>query len=152
MTTSPASLINNDTICAISTPPGVGGIAVIRLSGPKAIEITDRIWQGSPLANAQSHTAHYGTIKSPDGSTLDTALATIMRSPRSFTGEDTVEISVHGSTYIQQTLIDTLINAGARLAYPANLHAEHSHQENSTSPKPKPWPTSSHLNPEPNTP
>ena len=115
--------MNTDTttICAISTPPGVGGIAVARISGPQAISITDSIWHGRPLTNALSHTAHLGTIVDSDGNTLDQAVATIYRAPHSFTGEDTVELSVHGSTYIQRRLIETLIDAGCTLAMPGEF-------------------------------
>ena len=110
--------MNTDTICAISTAPGVGGIAVARVSGPQAITIVDSIWRGRRLAQVASHTAHLGDIIDTDGSTLDQALATVMRAPRSYTGEDTVEISVHGSAYVQRRLIETLIASGARLAEP----------------------------------
>lgn len=106
----------NDTICAISTPAGTGGIAVIRVSGPAAIATADRIWNGRPLSGAGSHTAHLGTIADTDGSPLDQAVATVFRGPHSFTGEDVVELSVHGSPYIQRRLLDSLCSAGARLA------------------------------------
>jgi len=111
----------DDTICAISTPPGVGGIAVARISGPRAIEITDSLWKGKPLSKALSHTAHLGTITAPDGSVLDQAVATVFRSPHSFTGDNVVEISVHGSRFVQRELLDLLINAGARLAQPGEF-------------------------------
>ncbi len=113
---------NDDTICAISTPAGRGGIAVIRVSGPEAIDIVDRIWQGRPLSQADSHTAHLGTIIDNQGNLLDQAVATVFRAPRSFTGQNTVEISVHGSIYIQRSLVDTLCsNIGARLALPGEF-------------------------------
>lgn len=112
---------NNTTICAISTPPGTGGIAVARISGPRAIAIADTIWKGRSLAKARSHTAHYGEITDTDGTILDTAVATIFRAPRSYTGEDTVEFSVHGSTYIQQQLITALTTAGAEPAGPGEF-------------------------------
>lgn len=115
---APDTPMNTDTICAISTAPGVGGIAVARVSGPQAITIVDSIWRGRRLAQVASHTAHLGDIIDTDGSTLDQALTTVMRAPRSYTGEDTVEISVHGSAYVQRRLIETLIASGARLAEP----------------------------------
>ena len=105
-----------DTICAISTPAGVGGIAVIRVSGKDAIAICDRLWAGRPLREAGSHTAHFGAVSDADGNKLDEAIATVFRGPRSFTGEDVVELSVHGSIYIQRELINALCEAGARLA------------------------------------
>lgn len=107
---------SNDTICAISTPPGVGGIAVVRVSGPEATTICDRLWSGKPLSEARSHTAHFGVVSDSEGRRLDEAVATVFRAPRSFTGEDTVEISVHGSVYIQREVVDALCEAGARLA------------------------------------
>lgn len=105
------------TICAISTPPGIGGIAVIRISGPEAIAIADRVWRGKSLGEAASHTAHLGVIADPStGNELDQAVATLFRGPRSFTGEDVVEFSVHGSRWIQSELINLLIRNGCRLA------------------------------------
>lgn len=111
----------NDTICAISTPPGTGGIAVCRLSGPDAIAIADSVWKGKPLASAASHTAHLGTVLDHDGQPLDQAVATVYRAPGSFTTQDTVEIAVHGSVYIQREIIDSLCAAGARLADPGEF-------------------------------
>ena len=96
---------NDDTICAISTAPGSGGIAVIRVSGDSSIQISDHIWQGRPLAEATSHTAHLGTVLDSDRQPLDQAVATVFRGPRSFTGQDTVEFAVHGSPYILRELI-----------------------------------------------
>ena len=105
------------TICAISTPPGIGGIAVIRISGPEAIATADRVWRGKSLGEAASHTAHLGVIADPStGNELDQAVATLFRGPRSFTGEDVVEFSVHGSRWIQSELINLLIRNGCRLA------------------------------------
>lgn len=113
--------LTSDTICAISTPPGKGGIAVARISGPKALNICSRIWQGKPLDKAETHTSHLGTVRDSDGQPLDQAVATIFRAPRSFTGEDVVELSVHGSKYVQRELIRSLIDAGARLASPGEF-------------------------------
>ena len=110
------------TICAISTALGTGGIAVARISGPQAIEITDKIWRGKSLSAAKSHTARLGTIFDPDTKEdLDSAVATVYRSPKSFTGEDVVELSVHGSPWIQRELINILIRNGARLAEPGEF-------------------------------
>lgn len=111
----------NDTICAISTPHGQGGIAVIRISGPEAVSVGDSIWHGKPLAKATSHTAHLGNITDTLGKHLDQTVATIFRAPASFTGEDVVELSVHGSKYIQRELLNTLIAKGARLALPGEF-------------------------------
>ena len=110
-----------DTICAVSTPPGCGGIAVVRVSGPDALAVVDRLWSGATLADVKTHTAHLGTVSTPDGEPLDQAVATVFRGPRSFTGQDTVEISVHGSVYIQQQLLQSLVAAGARMAEPGEF-------------------------------
>lgn len=112
---------SNDTICAISTAPGVGGIAVARVSGRDALAVVGRIWLGKDLATVATHTAHLGDIRDSSGDVLDTAVATVFRGPRSFTGEDTVELSVHGSLYIQRRLIASLVDAGARLAEPGEF-------------------------------
>lgn len=108
-------------ICAVSTPPGRGGIAVIRVSGPDAISIVDKIWEGKPLSNVDSHTAHLGNVKDCHGRFLDQSVATVFRAPKSYTGEDVVEIAVHGSQYIQRTLLQALIETGARIAEPGEF-------------------------------
>ena len=111
-----------DDICAVSTPPGVGGIAVIRVSGPKAIEIVDSVWRGHRLQEAGSHTAHLGSlIDSADGSVLDQCVATVFRAPGSFTGDNVVELSVHGSRWLQQEVVRVLIGQGCRLAEPGEF-------------------------------
>ena len=106
----------NDTICAIATATGMGGIAVVRVSGPQAIDIVARRWQGAPLPNMSSHTAHLGHITDSQGRLLDEVVLTLYRTPHSFTGEDVIEISCHGSVWIQQQLLATLIDAGCRMA------------------------------------
>lgn len=108
----------NDTICAVSTAPGVGGIAVIRVSGPQAIAAVDTLWEGKPLAGTPGHHARFGRIldRTHGGEMLDEAVATVFRAPRSFTGEDVVELSVHGSRYVQRRLLQLLEEAGCRLA------------------------------------
>ena len=105
-----------DTICAISTPYGCGGIAVVRVSGEQAIALTDSLFRGrAALSNAPANTVHFGHIER-NGETLDEVLVTVFRAPHSFTGEDVVEISCHGSLYIQQELLRWLIEAGCRMA------------------------------------
>lgn len=112
--------LSNDTICAVSTAPGMGAIAIIRLSGPAAITVTDKVFSsikaGKKLADAKSHTAHFGTIRSEKGEIVDEVIATIFRGPHSFTGEDSVEISCHGSQYIQQEILKILLANGCRMA------------------------------------
>ena len=110
------TLISDDTICAISTPHGTGGIAVIRISGPDTIDIVSHVWHGKSLATATSHTAHLGNIIDGSGEVVDQAVATVFRRPHSFTGEDVVELSVHGSPYIQQRVLSILTQHGARIA------------------------------------
>ena len=107
---------NTDTICAISTPPGRGGIAVIRISGLQAFDIVQQRWQGKPLADMKTHTVHLGQLTDTSGELLDQVLLTVYRTPNSFTGEDVVELACHGSTWIQQQVIQTLIDAGCRHA------------------------------------
>lgn len=112
----PMSPINNDTICAISTAPGIGGIAVIRVSGKDAIANVSKVWKGKSLADAASHTAHFGHILDSNGDILDEVVATVFKAPRTFTGEDIVEISCHGSMWIQQQIVNILIANGCRMA------------------------------------
>lgn len=108
--------MTDDTICAISTPAGVGGIAVARVSGKDAITLVDKIWNGKSLTKADSHTAHLGTIVDEHGEAIDQAVATVFRNPRSFTGEDVVELAVHGSRWVQRELINLLVRTGCRIA------------------------------------
>ena len=107
---------NESTICAISTPHGTGGIAVIRISGPQAITFTSQCWKGTPIANMASHTAHLGNILFADGQMLDQVVLTIFRAPNTFTGEDVIEISCHGSMWIQQQIVNRLIECGCQAA------------------------------------
>lgn len=110
-----------DTICAISTPYGCGGIAVVRVSGKQAIVLADRLFRGRVvLAEAPANTVHFGHIER-NGEILDEVLVSIFRAPHSFTGEDVVEISCHGSLYIQQELLRWLIDAGCRMAKPGEF-------------------------------
>ena len=112
-----ASYTDDDTICAISTPAGMGGIAVIRISGRDAMPIVARCWKGATIEQMKSHTAHLGRIIDPaDGSVLDEVVLTIFRTPHSFTGEDVIEISCHGSPWIQQEMVNLLIRCGCRAA------------------------------------
>ena len=109
------------TICAISTAYGVGGIAIVRVSGEQAIAIADSLYRGrSPLADAPANTIRHGRMERK-GEVLDDVLCSVFRAPHSFTGEDTVEIACHGSLYIQQTLLQWLIDAGARMAQPGEF-------------------------------
>lgn len=109
------------TICAISTAPGAGGIAVIRVSGPDAITICNSIFvpksEGKDLLTQKAYTVRYGSI-CRDGEAIDDVVVALFRAPHSFTGEDTVEITCHGSVYIQQQILQLLIRQGCRSALP----------------------------------
>lgn len=102
------------TIAAISTPAGTGGIAVIRISGDRAVEIADKVYSGArKLSVCDTHTVHYGFIKNDKGEKIDEVLVTIMRAPRTFTREDVVEISTHGGISASRAVLDAVIRAGA---------------------------------------
>jgi len=113
-----------DTICALSTPPGAGAIAVIRVSGDQAFPVCNRLFRpGSKkneLINAASHTIHYGLLGKGEN-LIDEVLISIFRGPRSYTGEDVIEISCHGSPFIQQKILELLIGEGIRLATPGEF-------------------------------
>ena len=116
-----AATFTDDTIVALATPQGSGAIAVIRLSGPEAILLCNKVFKGKDLSKQASHTAHFGTIRNEDGSILDEVLVTLFIAPRSFTRENVVEISCHGSPYIVRELINLIIRQGARPAMPGEF-------------------------------
>ena len=113
-----------DTICAIATPPGHGAIAIIRVSGPGALTACEEIFRprkkGLKITRAATHTIHFGEIRDQEH-ILDEVLVSIFREPHSYTGENAVEISCHGSSYIQQKIIELLLSKGARLAKPGEF-------------------------------
>lgn len=110
----------NDTIIAIATPQGIGAIGVIRLSGNKAVEIVDALFPNKNLIEQPSHTLHVGLLKNKDA-VIDEVVVSLYKAPRSYTGENVVEISCHGSAYIQQKILDACIEKGARLAKPGEF-------------------------------
>ena len=119
--------MSTDTICALATAPG-GALGIIRISGENAISITSRIFSpiGSPknlhkLATAPSHTLHFGRITDTEGNTIDEVLVSLFRTPHSYTGEDCVEISCHGSRYILNKVLELLIQHGCRQAHPGEF-------------------------------
>lgn len=113
---------SSDTICALSTPPGIGGLAVVRLSGPQAIAIAERCFRGKhPLSEVPSHTIHYGKFLRSDGSVADYVTAAVFRSPHSYTGEDVVEITCHGGYVMYRVILEALQAWGARLAEPGEF-------------------------------
>ena len=117
-------MLDQLTICAIATSPGMGAIATIRLSGEKALEIADSVFQspksGKKLADQQANTLHFGSISDGD-ELIDEVVVSIFRAPHSFTGEDVVEITCHGSVYVQQRILQLLIAKGARMALPGEF-------------------------------
>ena len=114
------SQYSSSTICALATAPGIGAIAVIRLSGEDAINICNKVFFGKDLTQVETHTAHFGTIRAND-KIIDEVLLTVFKGKKSFTGENSVEISTHGSPYIQQQVIQLLITNGAESAGPGEF-------------------------------
>lgn len=115
---------DQDTICAVSTAPGVGGVAVIRVSGPEAMAVSDSLFVakrvGKTLANLPAYTLCYGRM-CREGEVLDEVIAAVFHTPRSYTGENMVEISCHGSVYIQQKILQWLVEEGCRIAAPGEF-------------------------------
>jgi len=110
-----------DTIIAISTPPGLGAIGIIRLSGPKSISIADQFFYGKNLTKVQGNTVHYGKIKNREELILDECVATVFKAPRSYTKEDVVEFSCHGSDYILSEIIKLFLSTDVRFAEPGEF-------------------------------
>ncbi len=110
----------DDTIVALATPPGIGAIGVIRLSGNKAIAIANELFAAKDLTLQLSHTLHVGILKDEE-KVLDEVVVSLFKGPKSYTGEDVVEISCHGSPYVQQQVINACIKKGARLAKPGEF-------------------------------
>lgn len=116
-------MIKNNIICAISTPPGMGAIAMLRMSGEGSVALTDKLFvlpSGNKLTDVRANTVHFGQI-CEDDKLVDEVLVTVFRAPHSFTGEESVEISCHGSVYIQQRLLQLFIDNGAVLAAPGEF-------------------------------
>lgn len=117
-------MINQETICAVSTAPGTGGVAIIRVSGIDAIAICNRIFspakKGENMLTQKANTLKYGSIVSGE-EVVDEVLMAVYRAPHSFTGEDTVEINCHGSLYIQQQILQLLVKNGCRTAQPGEF-------------------------------
>ena len=112
------------TICAPATPHGVGALALIRMSGPQALEIAGKVFHSSAcpdLAQSEGYRTYFGRVNDPSGELLDEVLLSVFRAPHSYTGEDSVEISCHGSLYIQDALLRTLVENGAVMAGPGEF-------------------------------
>ena len=114
---------NEDTICAPATIPGTGAISVIRISGPQSLQIADKVirCRKGTIAESKGYTIRFGTVHAADGNIVDEVLASIFRAPHSYTGEDSVEISCHASSYIVSAILDMLHEAGARSAEPGEF-------------------------------
>jgi tRNA modification GTPase len=110
----------NDVICALATPNGIGAIGVIRVSGKKSLELISPIFSKN-LTDKATHTLHFGTIKSKDGELIDEVLISVFHEGKSFTGEESAEISCHGSPYILQRIMDVLLAQGCRMAEPGEF-------------------------------
>ena len=116
-------MVNQETIIALATPNGLGAISVIRISGNNSIKITEKLFKSNKnklLSNQKSHTVHLGHIMKGNHE-LDEVLITLFKGPNSYTGEDTIEISCHGSTYIQKEIINLFIDNGIRIANPGEF-------------------------------
>ena len=111
--------IKQDTICALATADGIGAIAIIRVSGKDTFKIVENIFSKS-LIDKDSHTAHFGVIKNGN-EIIDEVLLTVFKNPKSFTGEDSIEIACHASTFIQQEILKLLLESGARMAKPGEF-------------------------------
>lgn len=109
-----------ETIAAIATPPGEGGVAIVRISGKEAIVIASKVFSG-PVSHYKTHTAHYGQVLNALGERIDDALALVMLGARSYTGEDTVEIHCHGGSLISRRVLQAVLSAGARAALPGEF-------------------------------
>lgn len=112
----------NDTIASISTALGEGAISIVRLSGHESIEIVNELFKGKDLTKAASHTIHYGHILNPENNQMiDEVLVTIMRSPRTYTTENIVEINCHGGIFVTNKILEVVLSHGARLAEPGEF-------------------------------
>lgn len=107
--------MHNDTICAIATANGTGALGIIRLSGEMAVEITNRVFEGKNLEDVKSHTVHYGFIKNGE-ETVDEVMVSVFLAPKTFTTENSIEITYHGSPYIGKKILEVLLKNGARMA------------------------------------
>jgi len=112
--------IKGETIAAVATPPGEGGVAIIRIAGDLALEIAAKVFLG-PVRTYKSHTLHFGKIIDQTGQVVDEVLLVVMKAPRSYTGEETVEIHCHGGSLITKRVLQAVLDAGARAALPGEF-------------------------------
>jgi tRNA modification GTPase len=124
MDPAPSAMQQNETICALATPPGTSAIAVIRISGPEAFHVLNQVFKPKNkevnIHTTKTHTLHFGEIFDTEG-VVDDVLVSVFKSPHSYTGEDSIEISCHGSEYIQQRIVELLLSKGLRLATPGEF-------------------------------
>lgn len=109
-----------ETIAAITTPQGEGGVAIVRISGDEAFQVADRVFSGD-VPSYESHTVHYGTIRSEADAKIDDVLLIAMKAPKTYTGEDTIEINCHGGSLITKRVLERILSAGARQARPGEF-------------------------------
>ena len=116
-------ILNEDTICAPATTPGTGAISVIRVSGQNALDIADKVikCRKGTISEAKGYTIKFGNVFSPDGDIVDEVLVSVFKAPHSYTGENSVEISCHASSYIVSSILNLLYAAGARAAHPGEF-------------------------------
>ena len=116
-------ILNEDTICAPATTPGTGAISVIRVSGQEALDIADKVikCRKGTISEAKGYTIKFGNVFSPDGDIVDEVLVSVFKSPHSYTGENSVEISCHASSFIVSSILNLLYGAGARAAQPGEF-------------------------------
>jgi tRNA modification GTPase len=116
-----SQVIQKDPIAAIATPIGEGGIAVVRVSGKGAIKLVNKAFEGTDLTEQASHTVHYGKLVDKRDQLVDEVLVTLFHSPRSYTGEETIEISCHGGVLVTQDVLETVLALGVRSAEPGEF-------------------------------
>lgn len=115
-------MLSQETIVASATPPGEGGVGIVRLSGPRAVGLLTAVFRGKlPPSRMRSHCLYHGHLVNGDQLPVDEVLAVIMRAPRSYTGEDVVEVHCHGGTQIMRGVLDVFLDAGARIAEPGEF-------------------------------
>ena len=112
--------IPGETIAAIATPPGEGGVAIIRISGDSSLDVAAKIFSG-PVFDYKTHTAHFGKIHNKSGEHIDDVLLLVMLGTRSYTGENTVEIHCHGGSLVTRRVLEVVLEAGARAALPGEF-------------------------------
>lgn len=120
------TLTEFDTIAAISTPIGEGGISIVRMSGEDAVKIANQVFKGANLTNVPTHTIHYGHIVDPiSGQVIDEVMVSVMLAPKTFTREDIVEINCHGGIVVTNHILQLLLKNGARMADPGEFTKGH---------------------------